>query len=229
MSIRTVTIGLALLAPLACGDDDADATTEATTTNADASAPSTSADASTTGDPSTESSGESDTGDDDVWSLPYCASVSDDKPVNGWLPVWQADEEAMLELVNEVRATPTTCGANGTLPAAPPLTMADALRCAARRHSVDMSTRDYFDHISPEGEGPGDRVAKTGYSFAVVGENIAGGLTLDNPEAALAGLLGSDDHCAILMGAEFTEFGAGHFEGDGSFTHYWTQSFARPN
>lgn len=107
--------------------------------------------------------------------------------------------------------------------------MADALRCAARRHSVDMSTRDYFDHISPEGEGPGDRVAKTGYSFAVVGENIAGGLTLDNPEAALAGLLGSDDHCAILMGAEFTEFGAGHFEGDGSFTHYWTQSFARPN
>lgn len=98
MSIRTVTIGLALLAPLACGDDDADATTEAATTNADASAPSTSADASTTGDPSTESPGESDTGDDDVWSLPYCASVSDDKPVNGWLPVWQADEEAMLEL-----------------------------------------------------------------------------------------------------------------------------------
>jgi uncharacterized protein YkwD len=49
------------------------------------------------------------------------------------------------------------------------------LRNAATRHARDMIRRRYFDHVSPDGKGPGDRVAATGYAASrgyALGENI---------------------------------------------------------
>ena len=200
-------------------------------TNSGASEPT-----SGTDDPSTTSStsasdatGDATTGtDSDPWASPYCQQVADDRPVNGWPDDWGAREEAMLEAVNNVRSSPTNCGKNGDFPAVNPLVMNPQIRCAARNHSLDMSTRDFFGHENPDGELVGDRFNNAGYAYAFAGENLAGGVDLQTAEQAVAGLLTSDDHCANMMGANYTEFGAGFFEGSGALTLYWTQTFGRP-
>ena len=44
---------------------------------------------------------------------------------------------------------------------------------AARDHTLDMIARDYFQHVSPDGVRPADRIADSGYDAARTGENIA--------------------------------------------------------
>jgi uncharacterized protein YkwD len=53
-----------------------------------------------------------------------------------------------------------------------PLNLDTRLQAAARAHSADMVSRNYFDHISPEGIGPSGRAAAAGYPGGA-GENIA--------------------------------------------------------
>jgi uncharacterized protein YkwD len=53
-----------------------------------------------------------------------------------------------------------------------PLRRDTRLGTAARAHSADMVARDYFDHFSPEGDGPSERVQAAGYPSGA-GENIA--------------------------------------------------------
>jgi len=145
----------------------------------------------------------------------YCEAVAD------WNAQWAEFETAVLELVNEHRAAGADCGSGGSFAAAGPLSMNGELRCAARNHSMDMGTRDYFSHSSPEGEGPGERLNHAGYSPSTWGENIAWGY--ESPEAVVSGWMGSDGHCANIMNANFTQIGVGYFEGS-----LWTQAFGRP-
>lgn len=76
------------------------------------------------------------------------------------------------------------------------------LDAAAQAHAEDMVARGYYSHVSPEGLGPGDRVATQGYTPARLGENIAPEFP-DEP-SILAGWQGSPDHRTILLmeGAE---------------------------
>lgn len=53
-----------------------------------------------------------------------------------------------------------------------PLPLDTRLAAAARFHSQDMKNRDYFDHFSPEGQGPTGRANAFGYPDGA-GENIA--------------------------------------------------------
>jgi uncharacterized protein YkwD len=46
---------------------------------------------------------------------------------------------------------------------------------AAYNHSNDMATRNYFDHYSPEGTNPGNRLTAAGVQWIGYGENIAAG------------------------------------------------------
>lgn len=55
----------------------------------------------------------------------------------------------------------------------PPLDFDDELAAVARDHSQDMNDRDYFSHISPEGDGPGDRLDDAGIDCTAWAENIA--------------------------------------------------------
>ena len=55
------------------------------------------------------------------------------------------------------------------------LTYNPLLRDAARAHSEDMSQNNYFSHTCSDGSTPGQRVLAAGYSWSVVGENIAAG------------------------------------------------------
>lgn len=215
-----------LLLAVACAGDPADDTTSDT----DASTSVTSTDSPTASDPG--SSGESDSDSDSdseasIWDTAYCRPV---KNGPAWPPAFQTWEDEVLQLVNEARAAGHDCDSEGNFGPAPPLTMNASLRCAARKHASDMSTRNYFDHTSPDGETFVDRIVKAGYgSYNQIGENIAGGSDLDNAKAAVDGWLASDGHCANIMSPNYTEFGAGAYEGSGDLTLYWTQEFGRPN
>ncbi len=220
-------LSLLLAAPLAaCGDasngasDDTGAPESTGTTG-------TTTDATTT-EPTTGSTGATtDAPEADIWGTPYCHPVKDGpawpEPFPGW-------EDEVLQLVNEARAVGHDCDSKGMFGPAAPLVTNASLRCAARKHAADMATRDYFDHVSPEGETFIERIVQAGYgSYAEIGENIAGGLDIDTPQVAVAGWLASDGHCANIMNPGFTELGAGAYEGAGALTFYWTQEFGRPN
>lgn len=150
--------------------------------------------------------------DDDVPDLEYCAPVAD----------WSADdaafEEQVLALVNEQRAAGADCGSGGVFAPAEPLSMNAALRCAARLHSQDMAARGFFDHTNPDSEGPGERIAPTGYEPRTWGENIAFGYA--TPEDVVAGWMSSDGHCSNIMRTSFTEMGVGYH-----LSRHWTQVF----
>ena len=179
-----------------------------------------------TGDPNTgDTTGAPD--DDSIWKTPYCHPVKDGPAWPAPFPGW---EDEVLVLVNAARAAGHDCDTMGKFGASPPLTMHPSLRCAARKHASDMATRDFFDHINPSGETFIDRILLAGYgSYAEIGENIAGGLDIDDPKVAVDGWLASDGHCANIMNPFYTEFGAGAYEGPGELTFYWTQEFGRPN
>lgn len=157
---------------------------------------------------------------EDVPASDHCQPVAD------WDPEWAAFEEEVLRLVNQNRAMGWNCNDEGQFAAAGPLTMDPILRCAARLHSQDMGQRGYFDHQSPEGEGPSARMAAAGYMGGTYGENIARGQS--TPEGVVSGWMGSDGHCANIMRSQFTEIGIGFWQGDARGSLYWTQNFGAP-
>jgi uncharacterized protein YkwD len=130
-----------------------------------------------------------------------------------------------VDLINQARKTPRTCGSMGSFPQAPPLTADSRLTLAARGHSADMAQKGYFAHQAPDGSQPWDRVAAQQYPWQSAGENIAAGYA--TPEEAVEGWIKSPGHCVNLMSAKFTETGVGQAVG-GPYRIYWTQVFAKP-
>lgn len=166
-----------------------------------------------------------DSNPDPIWMEPDRPSDPDPPPPPPSDPR-TALEDRVLDLVNEVRASGTTCGGQTRSPVGA-VQAEPRLRAAARGHSEDMGIRDYFAHEDPDGVGPGERVSDTGYMWRAVGENIAAGY--DTPEAVMQGWLESPGHCNNIMNGSFTELGVGYAEGNGGrYGRYWTQKFARP-
>lgn len=158
----------------------------------------------------------------EVPDIEYCADVV------AWDPQWSQWEEEVLLFVNENRAQGADCGEEGTFGPADPLGMDPLLRCTARAHSLDMYERDFFDHLNPDGDGPGERLAAAGYMGFTWGENIAQGYS--SPEDVVQGWMDSDGHCSNIMARDFTLIGVGYYPGntEGFFSpnaHYWTQNF----
>ncbi len=154
----------------------------------------------------------------DVPDNAYCAAVA------GWSAAHKAFEEQVVVLVNQRRAAGATCGSYGTYPAAAPLTMNPALRCASRKHDLDMITNNFFSHTGTGGTTPWARMSSAGYgSYKTAGENIAAGQT--TPATVVAGWMNSPGHCKNIMNAAFKEIGVGYAPG-GTYGHYWTQGFA---
>lgn len=133
--------------------------------------------------------------------------------------------EPVLQLVNEARARGQRCGAD-LLPPAPPLKWDPRLFSAAERHSHDMASGNYFDHVDTEGRRVGRRVAEQGYPYRVVGENLAAGD--GSPQQVIAGWLRSESHCRTLLRADFTDVAMACVERpDATWVTYWTMVLAR--
>jgi hypothetical protein len=103
-----------------------------------------------------------------------------------------ADEQYVLEVINRARANPSAEGArlkpqglpNGDISEGlvapdnqvgirPPLAMNKILLGTARTHNQDMYSTSLFQHNSPTGVSPGDRLTAAGYVWQKEGENIA--------------------------------------------------------
>jgi uncharacterized protein YkwD len=101
-----------------------------------------------------------------------------------------------------------------------PLRSDSRLRTAARRHSADMEARNYFDHNSPDGRTPWDRIKAAGYSTPGA-ENIAKGYA--TAQAVVQGWMNSPGHRANILNCSLKAVGIGVEYGQGG--PWWTQDF----
>jgi uncharacterized protein YkwD len=88
-----------------------------------------------------------------------------------------------------------------------------------------MGTRGYFDHMTPEGGSPQDRMKAAGWSAGgYTGENIAAGNA--TAAATVQQWMSSPGHCENIMDPSYQFLGVGYFAAPGSkYKHYWTQNF----
>jgi uncharacterized protein YkwD len=101
---------------------------------------------------------------------------------------------------------------------------------AAQRHSNQMVTDRFFGHYSADGAGPGIRLRRAGFRWSALGEDISTGYP--TPRAAVAGWLGSAEHCRILLSPRYRDVGIGinrhPVPGYANVPGTWTADFALP-
>lgn len=136
---------------------------------------------------------------------PPALSVKDRELVNA------AYEQQILDLVNVSRY-------RFKLPA---LGWNDKAAQVARKHSLDMESNDFFDHVSAStGSDPFDRLKQAKITYRMAGENIAAGY----PDAIEAheGWMNSPGHRKNVLEKGFTQLGVG------VIADYYTQTFLTP-
>lgn len=89
-----------------------------------------------------------------------------------------------------------------------PVSLNTQLRAAAHAHAFDMMRLGYFDHASPNGARPSDRVAAQGYNWCHVAENIAKGQPTET--AVLQAWMDSPGHRRNNLSRQAREYGLGH-------------------
>ncbi len=131
-----------------------------------------------------------------------------------------SETEIWLELVNNLRNGGCDCGTR-KMPATQSLKWSDLLANAALGHSTDMHSKNFFSHISSNGDDLGIRVTNTGYKWLIVGENILNIQASDvNQNEVIEAWKNSPPHCINMMSPNFTEMGIGSKGG------YWTLNLA---
>ncbi|MEK7460216.1 MAG: CAP domain-containing protein [Patescibacteria group bacterium] len=128
--------------------------------------------------------------------------------------------DGVLFFTNEARLK------NGELP---PLARNALLNNLAQIKLADMFAKQYFEHISPMGVGPGDLAKTVGYEFVTVGENLALG-DFENDEALVEAWMNSPGHRANILNLRYTEIGIAVGKGmyEGNETWLTVQSFGMP-
>lgn len=152
-----------------------------------------------------------------VFSLSGCMQV-------GAMPTGSA-EAAMLNAVNNARATARQCG-SVSMAVAPRLRWSPTLAQAAMHHSRDQAARNELSHNGSDGSRVNERVTRAGYTWRAVGENVYTASWHASASEAVASWLTSPGHCKNIMSPDFTELGAGL--ADEGKARYWTQVFAAP-
>jgi len=126
-------------------------------------------------------------------------------------------EWRMLRLLNRDRR------ANGLKP----VRMQQDLRKVARKHSLDMAEKDYFDHVNQRAQSHSDRFRLSGITDVVSGENLAKIGGFPNPtQKAEVGLMNSPGHRANILNGLYNVVGIGVIQ-DKNGVYYFTQNFAK--
>ncbi len=120
---------------------------------------------------------------------------------------------AMLDALNLYRVN------NGLKP----LVYSRSLETAADGHLQDLYLRNYFEHVNPDGENPGDRALDAGFCHRYVGENIAAGQI--SVPAVMEAWENSPGHNANMLTPDYVYVGTGFFR-DPTGRMYWGQEFA---
>ena len=115
---------------------------------------------------------------------------------------------------------------NGGLPA---LTENSFLDRDAQMKVADMFSKQYFEHVSPTGVGPGDLAKAVGYQYVLVGENLALG-DFGSDQGVLTAWMNSPGHRANILNTHYTEIGVAVGKGmyEGRMTWLAVQSFGMP-
>jgi uncharacterized protein YkwD len=155
-------------------------------------------------------------------------------PLYTFLLAWRESEyfaretKALNDLLEVRRAMLARVNAERAKAGVRLLALDPSLNTAAQAHAADMLARSYYNHESPEGKRPRDRVQAQGYLARMVGENIArGALSVDE---AVDGWLRSSEHRRNLLHGDFTDLGIGLAVGKGAvgYTAVWVQNFGTP-
>ncbi|MFD6694112.1 CAP domain-containing protein [Micromonospora aurantiaca (nom. illeg.)] len=125
-----------------------------------------------------------------------------------------AELQKVVTIVNQERAK-AGCKA---------LTVNAKLNLAAQRHSQDQADHKKMDHTGSDGSQPWDRVKAAGYSYRMVGENVA--WNYQTPAAVMEGWMNSEGHRKNILNCSYTQIGVGVARSNGP---YWTQVFATPS
>jgi len=126
----------------------------------------------------------------------------------------------VIEFTNGARSQ------NGGLPA---LTENEILDRDAKLKMDDMFTKQYFEHISPQGVGPADLAQIVGYAYIVVGENLALG-DFGSDQGVVTAWMNSPGHRANILNPHYQEIGVAVGKGmyEGHMTWIAVQSFGMP-
>lgn len=135
-------------------------------------------------------------------------SIDPDELTTSYLPTASSNiirnmERIYFELVNGLR------GRNGISS----LSFDSELSEVARNHSEDMTIRGYFDHNTPEGITPQDRLNTAGLSYSSYGEIIAGDICLSTVSNIVT-FMRSVEHRRIMLKSDYTNAGVGVSIGD---------------
>lgn len=115
---------------------------------------------------------------------------------------------------------------NGKLPA---LMLNIQLSKAAEIKVDDMFSKQYFEHVSPIGEGPADIIKTAQYQYIVIGENLALG-DFQNDFDLVTGWMNSPGHRANILHTKFQEIGIAVKKGTYKGDEVWlaVQEFGKP-
>jgi uncharacterized protein YkwD len=102
-----------------------------------------------------------------------------------------------------------------------PVVVDAQLRKLARSHSVDMFSRGYFSHYTPEGLSPFDRMNAANIGYQYGGENLA---LAPSADLAMRGLMNSPGHRANILNPNFKKLGVGAIDG-GIYGTMFSQEF----
>ncbi|MCH0571312.1 hypothetical protein I3F60_18930 [Streptomyces sp. MUM 136J] len=117
----------------------------------------------------------------------------------------------VLQLTNEERAK-AGCA---------PLRTDSRLQTAAQAHADDMAARDYYEHDTPEGKAPGDRMQAAGYDWRKWGENIH--RSPKDARTAVRDWMNSPAHRDNILDCGFKDLGVGvNLSANGP---WWVQDF----
>lgn len=81
------------------------------------------------------------------------------------------------------------------------------LNTAAQNKALDMVTRNYWSHETPDGQLPWIFINETGYLYTYAGENLAYGFSTS--KNTINGWMNSQTHKDVLLSSKFTEVGFG--------------------
>lgn len=111
----------------------------------------------------------------------------------------------------------------------PSLILDDSLSAAAEEKLKDMFLKEYFDHISPEGEDISLAVKRKEYEFITVGENLIQGVFKDEKDVVDM-WMDSPGHRENIVGRQYKETGiaSGYGELFGRNVFVSVQIFATP-
>lgn len=104
----------------------------------------------------------------------------------------------------------------------------DFLDQAAATKAADMSLKNYFAHVSPDGTTPWDFIRSTGYKYMAAGENLA--IDFTSSEATEEAFMASPTHRANILNKLYTEVGVAVLSGthENSPSIFVVQYFGKP-